>query len=150
MNKLSFKKKLVDICIMAQNRVVEHAKSRMDEAQKSANEYGQPQDRYDSYRTQMLGKRDMFAKQYCKAVDERNILDRIDLVEENKTVAFGSVVITENQKLFISISLGKINVDGKHCFAISPLVPLFKALEGLKKGDTFEFNGKQQKITDLF
>ena len=150
MDKLLFKKKLVGICTMAQNNVVEHAKSRMDEAQNSANEYGQPQDRYDSYRTQMLGKRDMFAKQYCRAMDERNVLDRIDLVEENKTVAFGSVVITEDQKLFISISLGKIDVDGEDYFAISPLVPLFKAFEGLKKGDTFEFNGKRQKISDLF
>jgi hypothetical protein len=150
MDKLSFKKKIVDVCVTAQDKVVEHAKTRMDEAQQSANEYGQPQDRYDSYRTQMLGKRDMFAKQFCKAMDERNVLDRIELSEENITVTFGSVVITETQKLFISISLGKIDVDGEDYFAISPLVPLYKALEGLKKGDPFEFNGKQNKIVDLF
>jgi hypothetical protein len=150
MDKLSFKKKLVEICIAAQDKVVEHAKTRMDEAQQSANEYGQPQDRYDSYRTQMLGKRDMFAKQYCKAMDERNVLDRIELLEENKEVTFGSVVITETQKLFISISLGKIDVDGEDYFAISPLVPLYKALEGAKKGEPFEFNGKKNKIVDLF
>jgi len=150
MDKLSFKKKLVDLCINAQDDVVKHAKTRMNEAQESANEFGQPQDRYNSYRTQMLGKRDMFAKQFCKAMDERNVLDRIDLLEENDTVEFGSVVITENQKLFISISLGKFDVEGEDFFAISPLVPLFKALDGLKKGDNFEFNGKQQKIVDIF
>jgi len=150
MDKLLFKKKLVEICMKAQDRVVEHAKQRMDEAQESANEYGQPQDRYDSYRTQMLSKRDMFAKQYCKAVEERNVLDRIDLDEENEQVSFGSVVVTNDQKLFISISLGKIIVDGEEYFAISPLVPFFKSLEGLKKGDSFEFNGKQRKIEDHF
>jgi hypothetical protein len=150
MDKLLFKKKLVEICIDAQDRVVKHAKTRMDEAQESANEYGQPQDRYDSYRTQMLGKRDMFAKQYCKAMDERNVLDRIEILEEHQDITFGTVVITENQKLFISISLGKIDVDGEDYFAISPLVPLYKAFEGLKKGDSFEFNGKQNKIVDLY
>lgn len=150
MDKLSFKKKLANLCIKAQDDVVKHAKNRMNEAQESANEYGQPQDRYDSYRTQMLGKRNMFAKQFCKAMDERNVLDRIDLLEENDSVEFGSVVITENQKLFISISLGKFEVDGEDFFAISPLVPLFKALAGLKKGDNFEFNGKQQEIVDIF
>lgn len=134
----------------AQNRVVEHAKQRMDEAQESANEYGQPQDRYDSYRTQMLSKRDMFAKQYCKAVEERNVLDRIDLNEVNKEVSFGSVVFTGDQKLFISISLGKIILDGEEFFAISPLVPLYKVLEGLQKGDSFEFNGKKRLIEDQF
>ncbi len=150
MDKLSFKRKLVETCITEQDQVVEHAKIRMDEAQESANEYGQPQDRYDSYRTQMLSKRDMFAKQYCKAVDERNVLDRIDLNEENESISFGSVVITNDQQLFISISLGKISVDGQEYFAISPLVPLFKALEGLKKGDSFEFNGKQRTIEDHY
>ena len=150
MDKLLFKKKLVETCITAQDRVVEHAKQRMDEAQESANEYGQPQDRYDSYRTQMLGKRDMFAKQYCKAVEERNVLDRIDLNEENKKISFGSVVITSDQKLFISISLGKISLDGEEYFAISPLVPLYKALEGLKKGDSYEFNGKKRMIEEQF
>ncbi len=150
MDKLSFKKKLVDACITAQDQVVEHAKLRMDEAQESANEYGQPQDRYDSYRTQMLSKRDMFAKQYCKAVDERNVLDRIDMNEENESISFGSIVITNDQKLFISISLGKIIVDGEEYFAISPLVPLYKSLEGLKKGDIFEFNGKQRTIEDHY
>lgn len=150
MDKLLFKKKLVEICMNAQNRVVEHAKQRMDEAQESANEYGQPQDRYDSYRTQMLSKRDMFAKQYCKAVEERNVLDRIDLNEVNKEVSFGSVVFTGDQKLFISISLGKIILDGEEFFAISPLVPLYKVLEGLQKGDSFEFNGKKRLIEDQF
>lgn len=150
MDKLSFKKKLVEICIDAQDKVVEHAKSRMDEAQETANEYGQPQDRYDSYRTQMLGKRDMFAKQFCKSMDERNVLDRIELLEENNEVTFGSVIVTETQKLFISISLGKIEVGGEDYFAISPLVPLYKVLEGLKKGDFFEFNGEPNKIVDLF
>ena len=150
MDKLTFKKKLIEICIDAQDKVVGHAKTRMDEAQESANEYGQPQDRYDSYRTQMLGKRNMFAKQFCKAMDERNVLDRVELEEENNEVAFGSIVVTEIQKLFISISLGKIEVDGEDYFAISPLVPLYKVLEGLKKGDPFEFNGKQNKIVDLY
>ena len=150
MDKLTFKKKLIEICIDAQDKVVGHAKTRMDEAQESANEYGQPQDRYDSYRTQMLGKRDMFAKQFCKAMDERNVLDRVELVEENTEVTFGSIVVTETQNLFISISLGKIEVDGEDYFAISPLVPLYKVLEGLKKGDSFEFNGKQNKIVDLY
>jgi len=150
MDNLKLKQRLIELCIEEQDKIVQHAKARMDEAQQSANEYGQPQDRFDSYRTQMLSKRDMFAKQYCKAVDERNVLERIDLVEESKEVAFGAVIVTENQNLFISISLGKIRIDNTDYFAISPMVPLFKAMEGLKKGDTFEFNGNKRTITDLF
>ncbi|GAH61152.1 unnamed protein product, partial [marine sediment metagenome] len=61
-----------------------------------------------------------------------------------------AVVITENQKLFISISLGKIELNKETYFAISPQVPLFKAMERLKKGDSFVFNGKKHQIKDLF
>ncbi|UCG27429.1 MAG: hypothetical protein JSV24_10700 [Bacteroidales bacterium] len=150
MDKLKLKRRLIELCIEEQDKIVHHAKARMDEAQQSANEYGQPQDRFDSYRTQMLGKRDMFAKQLCKAIDDRNVLDRIELIEESDKVAFGAVIVMEDQNLFVSISLGKINLENRDYFTISPLVPLYKAMEGLKKGDSFEFNGNKRIIIDLF
>jgi len=57
-------------CIEKQKEILENAKAAMDDAQKVANEYGQPKDRYDSFRTQLLRKRDLFAQQYEKAIKE--------------------------------------------------------------------------------
>ena len=149
MDKLELKRKLLKKCFEEQDRLINTTRSVMDEAQQGA-EDEQSRDWYDSIKTQLMGRRDMFARQLNKSIDERAILERIDPNKENDEVSFGAIVITEDQKLFISISLGKIEMNKITYFAISPQVPLFKAMEGLKKGNSFEFNGKTHKIMDLF
>jgi len=149
MDKLELKRKLLEKCFEEQDRLINTTRSVMDEAQQGA-EDEQSRDWYDSIKTQLMGRRDMFARQLNKSIDERAILERIDPNKENDQVNFGAVVKTNDQKLFISISLGKIELNKETYFAISPQVPLFKAMEGLKKGDSFVFNGKKHQIKDLF
>jgi len=59
-------------------------------------------------------------------------------------------VVTDIQKVFISIGLGKIIVDNDTYYAISLKVPFYQAMDGKKVGDTFEFRGKTIKILDIF
>jgi hypothetical protein len=92
----------------------------------------------------------MFTLQYSKAVSEYSVMDKINPKSINKVAEFGAVIITDVCRFFISVSAGKIEVDGQLYYAISPGVPLFKVMEGKKKGDTFAFNGKKQVIKDLF
>ena len=150
LNKIAIKNQLVVLCSEIQQEKIKLLQTTMDDAQQSANEYGQPKDRYDSYRMQLLHKRDMIAKQLSIANNDFIALQKINKNNENKKVEFGSVAITEDQNVFISISLGKIEVDEKIFYAISPTVPLFESMKGMKKGDTFDFRGKQSKIIDLF
>ncbi len=148
--KISLKKSILEACRKQQVEVMEHIKGVMDEARDSANEYGLPKDRYDSYRAQIMRKRDLFAKQLQKATDQMEVLDRVDPEKLNDKVEFGSVVMTSDQKLFISSGIGKVNAMGETYFALSPVVPFFLAVEGLKKGDEYEFRGKKGKIVDVF
>ena len=150
MDKLLFKKRLVEVCRDTQKKTADNLRNVMEEAQQSANEYGAPKDRYDSHRNQLLTKRDMYAQQLEKALQEISILDRIDLSKTMDSVNFGSVVITNDQKLFISISACKVTLDNETYFAISPKVPFYEAMKYLKKGDTFEFRGKKIEIKDVF
>jgi hypothetical protein len=147
---IELKNRLIAECTKAQQKTVDSSKSAMDEAQQSLNDYGPNKDRYDSFRDQLIGRRDMFSLQYSKAHTELSVMSRINPKSINKIAEFGAVVITDNSRFFISISCGKIEVDGYSYYAISPMVPLFKAMEGKKKGETFEFNGKKQLIKDLF
>ena len=147
---LDYKRKLIKACVDYQNKSAENLLSVMREAQQSANDYGQPKDRYDSYRAQVLRKRDMFGKQLDKVNEEINVLEQINVSRLNTNVSFGAVVNTNAQKLFISIGIGKIEFQGETIYAISPYVPFYKAMAGLKKGDTFLFRGKEIKITEVF
>ena len=144
------KKKLLSACKDLQLASIASLKSTVDEAQKSANEYGAPKDRYDSFRTQLLRKRDMFAQQLVKANEQLDVLKRIDPEKECLGVEFGAVIITNKQNLFISIGLGKVPTEEAVFYAISPAVPIYKAMEGKKAGEEFAFNNITYKIEKIY
>ena len=147
---LDIKQKLLGMCLDAQSKSVDSAKTAMNEAQVALNEYGPNKDRYDSFRDQLIGRRDMFTGQYQKALSELNVLEKIDAKALKHKVEFGAIVISDSCKFIIAISAGKIELDGEIYYAISPAVPLYKAMEGMTKGTSFEFNGKKQTIHELF
>lgn len=147
---LHTKQKLIGLCKETQKKIVESAKNAMNEAQDALNEYGPNKDRYDSFREQLIGRRDMFASQYQKALADMNVLEKINCQELKDKVEFGAIIVSDVSRYIIAISSGKIECDGDTYYAISPAVPLYKAMEGLKKGDSFEFNGKKQTIRELY
>ncbi len=150
MDKLAYKRKLVEKCLEQQDENILNAKDAMDDIQESAIDYGQPQEHYDSYKSQLLRKRDVFAKQYEQAKAERKILEKIEIKKVCKSVGFGAVVETDDKKFIICISLGKITFNDETIFGISLKVPLYKVMEGLEKANSFEFNGKKYQIKDIY
>lgn len=151
MEKLDFKKKLVMVCKSIKTETETNLLAAIADAQQSANEYGQPKDRYDSYRAQLLTRRDMLAQQLERVQNEIGLLDRIDLSRVCEFGGFGSIVITPVQKVFISIGIGKINMDGVgDYYAISASVPFAQAVKEKKAGDTVVFNGKKLEILDVY
>lgn len=147
---LRTKQKLLELCKQNQMKMVESAKTAMNEAQHALSEYGAAKDRYDSFRTQLTSRRDMFAGQYQKALSDVNILEQIDCNGLKEKVEFGAIVVSDMSQFIIAISSGKIDCDGEIYYAISPAVPLYKVMQGLKAGDSFEFNGKRQTIKELY
>jgi len=150
MAKKELKSKILASCVERQKGIISNLKNEMQEAQKSANDSGLPKDRYDSYRAQLLRKRDMFAQQLHKANEQINTLNIISMERKYKCVEFGAVVCTNKQNIFISISLGKIEVEKDQYFIVSPFVPIYKAMEGKTAGEQFEFNGKKLLIKEIF
>jgi hypothetical protein len=147
---LHIKQKLIELCKNTQMKMVESAKTAMNEAQQALNEYGPNKDRYDSFRDQLIGRRDMFASQYQKALSDLKVLEKINCSDLKEKVEFGSIVVSDKSRFIIAISSGKIDCNGILYYAISPAVPLYKAMEGLKAGDAFEFNGQKQTIKEVF
>jgi len=148
--KSGFKLRLINVCKAHVMDIAETSRKVMEDSQKSANEYGQPKDRYDSYRAQLLSRGEMFATQYQQALEQLAVLEKIGIDQLHKKVEFGSVVITDKQKMFVSTGCGKVELEGDTYFAISPLVPIFLAMKGMKKGETINFRGQMIKILDIF
>lgn len=147
---IDLKEKLLKKCIEQQQKVIRQLEQEINEAQKQANDYGQPKDRYDAFRTKLMRQIELFAKQLDKAKIVFNTLHKIPLEKEINTVEFGAIVITNNQNLFISAGLGKIEIDGKEFYAVSAQVPIFEALRGKQKGEEVVFNGTSLLIKEVF
>jgi hypothetical protein len=129
---------------------VRRLEAAMDEVEKIALEYEQPSDDFDSHKMELIGSRDMYAKQLNLEMDLLETINKIDLNLDHKVVEFGSVVVTDMQKVFIAIGLGKVMVENDTYYAISLQVPFYQAMKGLKKGDTFDFRDRKIKILDVF
>jgi hypothetical protein len=150
MIKTELKKRLVDYCLKYQKQAAENAMTEMKEAYQDASEYGSPEDWFDTYKSDMLNKRDAYGQQYQKALDEIRNIEKINTDILYNKVGFGSVVITDTQKLFICMGIGKIQIEDEQYYAISPSVPIFHAINGLKADDSYEFRGVKGKIVDVF
>jgi len=151
MEKAELKKRLLEECLRIQTIHLQNLKDEIDEAERIANDHdGGAEENMDSFREEMQNKREVFSRQFQIASSDLQILRRVDTFKAESAVQFGSVVITENQRLFVTVSLGKIQLDEQDYFAISMQTPLFKVLSGKKKGESASFNGKDIKILDVF
>ena len=100
-DKTGVKVLLIEECRRIQQKAVDSSKTAMSEAQQALNEYGPNKDRYDSFRDQLIARRDMFSAQYQKALTEYHTIEKLDPKSDNTCVEFGAVVITDKSRFFI-------------------------------------------------
>ena len=123
----------------------------MLQAQESANEErSSMEDKFESFREQCQIDRDMYAKQLQELTTGMQMLLKVDISRVYDSVMLGSVVVTDAQRMFISIGLGEVKANGQTYFAISTSSPLFKVMAGKKQGETFAFRDKTFRIVSVF
>jgi transcription elongation GreA/GreB family factor len=150
-NKIAVKKNLLSECTRIHKESLEAVKEAMDMVQESAHEeQDSSEEKFESFRAQCLIDREMYAKQLQDGIAGLATLNLIVPNKENETIALGSVVITEAQSYFVAISIGEVKIDDGAFYAISTHSPIYKAMSGRRKGETFNFRGKDIKIIDTF
>jgi transcription elongation GreA/GreB family factor len=95
-------------------------------------------------------EQEKLGKQLKEAEAQRSELEKIDVSKSSPQIAKGTLIQSDKGFLFISIGLGKILVDKKTVFAISPKSPLGIKLIGLKENEVAELNGTKYTIQKLF
>lgn len=150
MDKKELKKRLVTACIEDLEKNIEATRKRIAEIIQTANDYEGDHDIFDPFKEDMMKKKDLQVKQMEKHLEEIKLLHKVDTDKISDKVEFGSVVITDKQKMFISVALGKLSFENDSYHVISTQVPVFKAMQDKKKGDTFSINNNQFTIQDLF
>jgi transcription elongation GreA/GreB family factor len=151
MNNPDLKKKLHSLCAEIVQQKIYIAKQAMDSAQQSANqeEKSSAGDKYETGRAMAQIERDQAAQQLDEALKLKNVLDQITSTSPSNKVVLGSLVTTDQNVFYISISAGKIELEGKTFFAVSTQSPIGVELLNRKQGDVFVFNKLKQTILKI-
>ncbi len=87
--------------------------------------------------------------QLSDVLDKKTALEKIDSLLSSNKIVRGSFIKTDRGYLFMSIALGKINIEGITVTALSPQSPLGIKLMGLIAGDVAEINNIKYLIESI-
>lgn len=106
-------------------------------------------DKHETSRAMIQIELDKAQQQVAKADLLKADLDGIDAsIRHNKT-ELGSLLLTSNGLMFMSIGLGRIHFHDKDVFIVSMASPIAQALKGKEAGDSVRFQGKQWEILNI-
>jgi transcription elongation GreA/GreB family factor len=148
---ITIKHQLLNKCREYVDSRIATAKQSMDDAQQAANEEGKSSagDKYETGRAMMQIERDKAAQQLEEAIKLKTTLDKINPDIKFERVSLGSLVTTQGKKIFISIGIGKLNVDDIEFLVVGPNSPLGKALTGLQVNDQLTFNKELITVLEI-
>ena len=87
--------------------------------------------------------------QLNKLNNEKNRLMAISINNSGESVQQGSVVITNHEKFYLSVSIGAVTFDGDKYQTISASSPIGQLLLNKKQGEKFHLHDKEYVIEDI-
>ncbi len=150
MKKNISKKTILDSCFQKQEELIQSFDSRVTEMR--ADVYGQNQTASQS-ENRTAGKIEVLSTLESElgfAQMEMGTLKSINPEFENTVVEPGAVVVTDKLIFFIAVSSEKLQIDDEVVYGISDRAPIYSGMQGLKKGDKFEFNGTPYTIENVY
>jgi transcription elongation GreA/GreB family factor len=133
------------------NQRIEQAKKAIQTAKESRDNETKSSvgDKYETGRTLMQMEVEKNRVQLNITEKLKAELSKINIHKNFDKVEFGSLVKTNENNYFISAALGKIELADEIYFCISMASPIGKLLHNRRVGNTFVFQGKEVKISDI-
>ena len=107
-------------------------------------------DKYETAREMINLEKEKFSTQLADAQRMKATLDALDIEATNQKAGLGSLIKSSTCLFFLSVSLGKIVVNGKEVFVISPASPIGQGLMGKQSNNSIEFAGKVERIISVY
>lgn len=105
-------------------------------------------DKHHTGRAMLQIEREKLGKQLHEIEQLQSVLKRIDLTP-SAAVSLGSLVTTSTGNYFISISAGKVQLQGVDYYCISMSAPIAKAIKGKQVGEEYQFHGRLLNILSV-
>jgi transcription elongation GreA/GreB family factor len=150
MKKVISKAVIRDTCLQKQQELVDNYGSRVSEMTADANSLEHSTSQSEDRSAGDIEILSTMATEMEFAQREMSFLKTLNPEFVNTIVEPGAVVVTKERTFFVAVSSEKVEIDGQVIYGISTNAPIYSAMQGLKKGDTFEFNDKAYKIANLY
>lgn len=106
-------------------------------------------DKYETGRAMLHLEKDKQMRQLATLVESKKLLSAVNPSVQLSKVERGALVKTNQGSFFISISAGKLLLDGNTYFSISLASPIGKLLFQKSEGEGFEFRGNKYIIESV-
>lgn len=138
-----FKEKIFAYCVEVLEKKVVQLKQELDHLAESARSETKSTagDKHETGRAMVQLEQEKTGAQLKEAEMQLNTLKQIDISIKSDSIIKGSLVECGQGYFFIASAIGKITVDEKIVFVISPQSPLGVKLLGLKEKEKTEMNG---------
>lgn len=91
---------------------------------------------------------DTLEKRIAELKEQANTIKHLPLEPQVK-VDRGSLVETAQGVYFLAVGVGKVEIEGKTYFVISPAAPIGQAMLGKKQEDEFVFRGQNMAVIHI-
>ncbi|NHN27562.1 hypothetical protein FIA58_017925 [Flavobacterium jejuense] len=136
--------------LLLEEKIKTFQKMIADLAQDAQNDAkGSAGDKHETALSMMHLEQEKLNQKVKEALDQKSVLDSIEISKVSKKVCLGSLVFTNSFTFFISQALPKITIQGKDIIALSPKSPLGIQMMSKKPLDEFAFNTINYKIIAL-
>jgi hypothetical protein len=123
-----------------QNAIKEARESANDDSKSSAG------DKHETGRSMAQLEQEKLSAQLLETERLLNILHKVPRGKTSTSIGSGSLVCTDKGAYFISISAGKITLDGQNYMAVSPISPIGAMLLKSENSRAFNLNGQSYRI----
>lgn len=148
---MDFKHQLHNHCHQLVDERIALANKLINEAQQAANLESKSSvgDKYETGRAMMMHEREKAEAQLQEALKLKKVLNQISPEKTGSKVELGSYIETSSGNYYLVISLGKVEVDAKEVFVLSPVSPLGAQLVGKQVGERFDFNARSFEVKSI-
>ena len=130
---------------------IDIAKSAVESAKESRNSDTKSSagDKHETGRAMMQIELEKNEVQLSKALELKQELNKINILKNSDKVEYGCLVLTNQGNYFISIGIGKLEINKEIYYAISLASPIGKLLQNKTIGDKVEFQEREITITKI-
>lgn len=145
---MTIKEELYNLCVTSVDNRLKAIQTTINEIQESLSSETKSSagDKHETGRAMLQIEREKAGQQLAEIQKLNQLLSKIDVSIETKSIGLGSLVFTTQANYFITISAGEIKAQNKFFYAISPQTPIAQILLGKTKGDHIMFRNQSFEI----